>query len=298
MLKIAFGMIVFEGDYVLKECLECIYPHAAQILIAEGPVLYWQQQGRTTSTDRTNEILANFPDPDHKIIVTHGQYSEKDEQCQAYMKDMRDDIDYIWEVDSDELYRSQDIEKMISILEKEQYTSVGMRSCSFYGGFNRVIGGFEEKKDNFMRIFKVCPGCYWQTHRPPTISYPPDSNIVSKHLDSDTLYYEHGIQMYHYSYVFPRQVSNKIAYYKAKVSRDNCIDNYISQVYVPWMRATNDEERFLIEKRFNGVHEFKPTIRPHTFTKACDTHPFVIIDNMKTLNERTNREFEELFGGK
>jgi hypothetical protein len=50
-LKIAFGMIVFEGDYVLKECLEQVYPFASQILIAEGPVSYWQRQGKTTSTD-------------------------------------------------------------------------------------------------------------------------------------------------------------------------------------------------------------------------------------------------------
>ena len=37
-LKIAFGMIVFEGDYVLEECLQQVYPYAEQILIAEGPV--------------------------------------------------------------------------------------------------------------------------------------------------------------------------------------------------------------------------------------------------------------------
>ena len=52
-------MIVFEGDYVLQECLEQVYPYAEQILIAEGPVEYWQRRGRTTSTDRTNEILEN-----------------------------------------------------------------------------------------------------------------------------------------------------------------------------------------------------------------------------------------------
>ena len=78
-MKIAFGMIVFEGDYVLRECLECVYPYAEQILIAEGPVTFWQQQGKTTSEDKTNWILANFPDPDNKIKVIHGQFSEKDE---------------------------------------------------------------------------------------------------------------------------------------------------------------------------------------------------------------------------
>ena len=79
-MKIAFGMIVFEGDYVLKECLESIYPFASQILIAEGPVTFWQQQGRTTSLDDTNVILENFPDPENKIKIVHGQFKEKDEQ--------------------------------------------------------------------------------------------------------------------------------------------------------------------------------------------------------------------------
>ena len=106
-------MIVFEGDYVLKECLESIYPYATQILIAEGPVEFWQSQGRTTSTDKTNEILENFPDPENKISIVHGQFSEKDEQCNAYMQFLKDDIDYLWEVDSDEVYKKSDIEKVI-----------------------------------------------------------------------------------------------------------------------------------------------------------------------------------------
>lgn len=50
-MKISFGMIVFNGNYVLRECLESIYPYAHEILIAEGPVKYWQDLGYTTSTD-------------------------------------------------------------------------------------------------------------------------------------------------------------------------------------------------------------------------------------------------------
>ena len=100
-------MIVFEGDYVLEACLRQVYPHAAQILIAEGPVKFWQEKGRTTSTDRTNEIIDNFPDPENKIKVVHGQFSEKDEQCSAYMQFLDDDIDYLWNLDSDEIFKGE-----------------------------------------------------------------------------------------------------------------------------------------------------------------------------------------------
>ena len=61
-IKIAVGMIVFDGDYVLKQCLDQIYPHVDQILITEGPVRFWQNQGKHTSTDNTNSIIDNYND--------------------------------------------------------------------------------------------------------------------------------------------------------------------------------------------------------------------------------------------
>ena len=250
-------MIVFEGDYVLKQCLEQVYPFAEQILIAEGPVKYWQRQGRTTSLDDTNKILDEFPDPDNKIKIVHGQFSEKDDQCRAYMEHINDDIDYLWNLDSDEIYTTEDLKKIIKFLEDEQPTSVGIRSCSFYGGFDDYLTGFELNRDNFLRIFRFTKGSTWKTHRPPTIQYPPDSNIVRKHVDSNMLWDKLGVQMYHYSYSFPDQVYKKVSYYKDSVSKQNCIDDYFNSVFLPWVNG----DRTKIEDEFNGVHEFKPHVR-------------------------------------
>lgn len=288
-LKIAFGMIVFEGDYVLKQTLESVYPYASQILIAEGPVRYWQDKGRTTSTDDTNKILQDFPDPDNKITIVHGQFEEKDEQCRAYMPHLKDDTDYIWNLDSDEVFKGEDIKSLIGILEKENYTSVGVRSCSFYGRFEDYIGGFELKTDNFLRIFKVYPGATWLTHRPPTIKAATGVALPEKHLDSDTLWEKHGIQMYHYSYVFPKQVKNKIEYYKAKVSRQNCHPNYFNDIYLPWVKGNRE-----VEQAWAGVHEFIPPIRGPSFTvKFEGTHPKSIEDSMDKLKKRFDDELQE-----
>lgn len=290
--KIAFGMIVFEGDYVLEACLNQVYPYAAQILISEGPVKFWQEKGKTTSTDKTNKIIDNFPDPENKIKIVHGQFSEKDQQCSAYMKHINNDIDYLWNLDSDEVYKSCDIEKIISIMEENNYTSADIKSCSFYGGFDRYIGGFEEKKGNFHRIFKIYPGSKWLTHRPPTVIH--DSNINTlpeKHLDGDTLWFKYGIRMYHYSYVFPSQVENKIKYYEAKVSKDNCLKNYFNTIYLPWMQSLNLEDKFKIEETNNGVHEFIKEIRDHTFTKKFEgTHPLEIQKRLSVYNKRIKTE--------
>jgi hypothetical protein len=291
-MKIAFGMIVFEGDYVLKECLEQVYPFAEQILISEGPVSYWQRQGRITSLDGTNEILDNFPDPDNKIKIIHGQFSEKDEQCRAYMNHIKDDIDYIWNLDSDEIYKTEDLKKIIKFLEEENPTSVGIRSCSFYGGFDHFLTGFELNRDNFLRIFKYTKGSTWLTHRPPTIKYPIESNITKKHIDSDTLYYKLGVQMYHYSYVFPDQVFKKINYYKDSVSKQNCIDDYFEKVYLPWVKGDDSEKR-VVEKKYMGVHEFKPQIRGDCYTQNfVYDHPESINKNMFFLLEKFKKQLK------
>jgi hypothetical protein len=287
-MKIAFGMIVFEGDYVLQQCLEQVYPYAEQILIAEGPVKYWQDKGRTTSTDTTNDILKNFPDPDNKIKIVHGQWSEKDEQCKAYMKHVNDDIDYIWNLDSDEVYKSKDIESIIKILKEYKPTSVGVQSCSFYGGFTNYLTGFELAKDNFLRIFKYEKGSTWLTHRPPTIKYKTD--VTKRHINSDQLYaLTDGAQMYHYSYVFPRQVKTKIGYYKAKVSMNKCIDNYYENVYLPWVNGKKSE----VEFEYKGVHEFKPEYRGACYTAPFEgTHPKTIERDMRNL-KNTNKIISE-----
>lgn len=287
-MKIAFGMIVFEGDYVLNECLEQVYPFASQILISEGPVQYWQNKGKTTSEDKTNEILNNFYDPDKKIKIIHGQFKEKDEQCKAYMNYIDPDTDYIWNLDSDEVFKTNDLIKMKDFLIDEAPTSVGIQSCTFYGGFDYFLTGFETKVDNFLRIFKYQNGANWKTHRPPTIEYK--THINRKHINSLELFEKTNIQMYHYSYVFPNQVYKKISYYKDAVSGNNCIDNYFHEVYLPWI-TSNTEQKNIIEKKYDGVHEFKPHIRGSCKTsKFTGSHPESIIKNLNKLKDRFEKE--------
>ena len=289
-MKIAFGMIVFEGDFVLQQCLEQVYPFASQILISEGPVKYWQELGKTTSEDFTNQILDNFPDPENKIKIIHGQFLEKDEQCNAYMTYLNDDIDYLWMIDSDEIYTTSDIKKTIEFLDRTKPTSVGVQSCTFYGGFNHYLTGFEQNTDNFLRIFKVTPKSKWLTHRPPTIQYP--TNIQKLHINSNLFFQLTNVQMYHYSYVFPEQVRKKIDYYKAKVSRDNCIDDYFNKVYLPWVNG-DENQKLKIESNYIGVHEFKPHVRGECYTKKFEgTHPESIINSYELLNQRFKKELQ------
>jgi len=290
-MKITFGMIVLNGDQVLKETLASVYPYAHQILIAEGPVSYWQEQGYTTSTDGTNEILEAFPDPDNKIKIVHSQYGEKDDQCNAYMQFLDDETDYIWNLDCDEVFKPNDIQKVIDMLELHRFTSVGFKSLTFYGGFDNYLSGFEENAE-FMRIRKVYPGSYWATHRPPTIAHKISNPWPEKHLNFNELA-GYGVRMYHYSYVFPDQVYNKLKYYKEYLSKSNCIDNYFNEIYLPWVTG-DKEQRKRIEGQYNGVHEFKPSYRGPCFTKNFDgEHPEIIQSNMQELKEKFEKQLSK-----
>jgi hypothetical protein len=209
------------------------------------------------------------------------------------MQHINDDIDYIGNLDSDEVYKTEDIINMIKFLKTEMPSSVGLRSCSFYGGFDDCLTGFELNRDNFLRIFRYIKGATWLTHRPPTIQYPKDANINYKHIDSETLYNKTNIQMYHYSYVFPTQVYTKVNYYKDSVSRENCIDNYFNKIYLPWVLGLA-EDRQKIEEQYKGVHEFKPHIRGDCYTtKFTLTHPEAIARDMTELNNALRKQLHK-----
>jgi hypothetical protein len=296
-IKIDFGMIVFNGDYVLKENLESIYPFANKIIIVEGPVKYYISLGHMVSTDNTVSIIKSFPDPENKITLIQGQWVEKDEMCNAYAKHLTGD--YVWHVDSDEIYKKEDMEKIIQYLDdnKDSCYSMAFRLYSFYGGFERYISGFEENFET-IRIQKIIPGqSRWLTHRPPTMIWPLTGKTCKEmghidHMESERLF---GARIYHYPYVFPTQVMAKIAYYSSWGTR-GIIKNYFETVYVPWMNAKTEEEKLLVETPTLGVQEWIPQRRGPAFTvKFNGTHPEVIEKTIQELNNRVDYEVN-LFG--
>lgn len=291
-LKITFGMIVLNGDFFLRQVLESIYPFAHRICIAEGPVKYWRDRGVMYSTDDTIQILREFPDPHNKIVVESRGYLEKDDQCRAWFDFVPPDSDYVFCVDSDEVHRQSDIEKLIKFLQVENPTSVGFKSDSFYGGFDRVIGGFE-RDHSFKRVLKYQRGCFYRTHRQPTLSTKL-GDIKGKDITGNQLYEVTGITMPHYSYVSPKGVYEKISYYEsAVISKGNCIPNYFQDVWLAWVRGS-DEQKMEIEKRWKGVQEFIPSKRGEAYTiPFTGEHPDVIKRDMNELVAKFNRQLKQ-----
>jgi hypothetical protein len=294
-VKISFGMIVFNGGYLLKENLESLYPFAHQIVITEGPVKHYIGKGYTTSTDDTVSIIKSFPDPENKIILIQGQWPEKDEMCNAYAKLLTGD--YVWHIDSDEFYKKEDMEKIIKYLTDNQNDcySMAFKFRSFYGGLERYITGFEENFET-VRIQKIIPGeSRWLTHRPPTMIWPPTGKKCREmgHIDHHTTD-SWGVRIFHYSHVFPEQVKAKMEYYKSW-GGTGIISNYWEKLYVPWIKAKTDEEKETIEQPTLGVQEWTPDRRGPAFTKKFNgEHPSVIVNSFKRIKEKIEEEKNKL----
>lgn len=292
-LKLVAGIIIFNGDFLLRQVLESIYPHVDAICIAEGPVTWWQQQGFTTSTDDTNKILNEFPDPDNKIKIVHGQYTEKDDQCRAWFELVPTDTDYILCVDADEVHRQEYLVRLKEYLIEHEPTSVGFKSDSFYGGFERIVGGFE-REHTFKRVLKYVNGCSYKTHRQPTLAIN-GADIVGKDISGQELFEETGITMWHGSYLSPLAVYNKIQYYEAAViDKGRCIPNYFEDVWLAWVTG-DDKQRLAIEEKWNGVQEFVPEARGECKTIPYeDEHPDVIIRDMDELRAKFEKELKDV----
>lgn len=293
-MRVTAAMIVLNGDHVLQQSLESIYNFVDEILIAEGPVKFWQERGVERSTDLTIDIIKNFKDPANKIRFVSSKFSEKDEQFAAALSLMQGNPDYLLQVDADEVWTQESLINLESLLRSKSPISVGIHSHSFVGGFDRVISGFEEKTDNFLRVFKWENGCKFVTHRPPTIAYRDGSRTCgTTHIDSDEARDLFDISMCHYSYVWPSQVKSKIEYYRSKVSMQNCIPDFYQSYWLPWTKTDRIDEKWSIESKILGMHEFKPEVRGPAFTKTFKgAHPLSIQKSMTALNNRIKKELE------
>ena len=286
MTNICFETIVFNTDYVLAECIKSLLPYG-KVIVAEGPVKFWQDRGFTTSTDKTNSILAELlPKED----VIHSQWDEKDAESNAPLHLVPDNTDFLWLVDSDEIWAARDIERIIGILETGEWDSAGFKPYSFFGGLSRYMTGFEEQE--WHRIQRWYPGARWYSHRPPTI-LAPDGRPWRNHrhlsyLETDKM----GIRFAHYTYVWLSQMQAKAKYYEA-YSPGVTIPDYMNRVWLPWVLG-NDITRQVIEREFDGVHNWRPERRGACFTATfAGEHPQEIQKVLPELKQRFNKEIKQ-----
>ena len=256
MVKLALGMIVFNGMPFVEGVLKTFYPYVDQIVVAEGPVKFWHDQGYERSGDRTVELLMDLQDKwgSSKIRFTRSStWRDKLEMCQGWFSLLNDDITHVAVMDADEFMHAKDILHVKSLLGR--YDSVGLMLRTFVGGFTHYLTGFEQKQDT-IRFLRRCPGDEYISHRPPTIGQPYQEG---QHLDSLAMA-QMGVYLYHYSHVLPSQVKAKEQYYARYIGNRNVIPGYYESIWKPWVLG-NERTKARIEQIWGGIHDFHPRYR-------------------------------------
>lgn len=252
--QFSFVMIVLNGMPFIEYSLKSIYDFAKEIIIVEGAVekCLFAANPDGSSKDGTVEFIKNFPDPQNKIKLIQGKFPEKCEMQNEALKYATGN--YIWLIDSDEVYNRQDLQKINNIIKNDpQIAQVNLIPDNFWKGFDYI---FESKKFydiegyHYKRIFKFAPGAKFISHRPPTMVLPGSDKTTEqmKLLDGWTTR-KMGIKMYHYSYVLPEQVLQKIELYKRygwekgwKISADE----WFNECYLKWTHPN----RKMIEQKY------------------------------------------------
>ncbi len=226
-VHITFGIIVLNGEPFIRYNLRSLYPWAHQIIVVEGACRTAKAVATPDghSIDSTLESLRRFQaeeDPEKKVVVVDardegfqdGFWPEKTEMCQAFAK--RATGNYLWQIDSDEFHREEDMSTMLGLLSKG-IGWVAFPQYSFWGGIDYVNNSLAlaefDLRGNGARLFAWGKGYRYAKHRPPTVLDERGRDVRLQKSLSPRRMKKLGVYRYHYSLLFPMQVFTKVAYY-------------------------------------------------------------------------------------
>ena len=223
-VRITFGMIVLNGEPFVRYNLRSLYPFAHQIIVVEGACSAAKniatQDGH--SRDTTLETLRRFKaeeDPENKVTIVTAEDEghpegfwpgEKDEMSQAYAK--RATGNYLWQVDSDEFYRPEDMQAVIDMLASNpEVKDVSFRVITFSGGLGYKVDSYylQRGAHDFHRLFAWGESYRYAAHRPPTVVDDHGRNLREINAVTAGQMAKKGIRMFHYEQLFPKQVRDK-----------------------------------------------------------------------------------------
>ena len=220
---------MLNGEPFTRYCLRALYPFAHEIIVVEGG--HEQTTAVTTpdghSIDGTLESLRRFQaeeDPEHKVqVVTRdGHWPMLDElgrcrtsQSRAYAEQASGD--YLWQIDIDEFYQPDAMQRMIDLLGADKrIAAASFMQRTFWGGLDYWVDSWRLRRAlrQCHRLFKWGPGYTYLTHEPPTVLDSDGVDLRSRRWLSGRITERMGVEMYHYSLLLPKQVREKCLAYR------------------------------------------------------------------------------------
>jgi len=249
-------------EYNLKNC----YEEFDIIRVVEGAVV--GRPGSTPlghSSDRTLELIKNFPDPDNKIELYTGNrfFKSLEEQKQTFL-DYANDGEWLFIVDCDEFYLEGEVARVRKAIEKHPLASeIVPTFLHFYRDFFHLKAPHPEWQPQHQRIIRYRAGLRYHTHPVAT-----DGNGKCTYFTPE--YQPHrytvpNLYIYHYGHAKGRAFHEmKKAFYESELEKFKLADgtnasDKFDEKFVEFMEHTESLDTIL---HFNGSHP-----------KAIDGHP-------------------------
>lgn len=234
-MRIAYVMIVHNGEPFIKYQLDSIYEHADEIIIVEGAIEGFRAsaspEGR--SLDRTVDIVKEFPDAERKIVLItrEGFYSEKLEMCNEQLKYVSADV--IWHVDVDEFYMPETHAHVRKLFEDNpELDRVSFNFLDFFATPRYCISGYGSVGlQGVNRVHRFTSGEQWASHRPPHLLDVTGSvKDIRCAMSGDDMQRD-GHIMFHGTLLFQQQAEDKMRYYKKMWPWQSGAEEWIQRVW-------------------------------------------------------------------
>lgn len=256
-----------EEDWVEFNLANC-YDEFDIIRVVEGAV-----RGRPNSTedghstDKTLELIRNFPDPEDKIELITGNrfFKSLEEQKQTFL-DLASEGEWLCITDADEFYMEGEIDRVRKAIKSRPTASEIIPTfLHFYRDFHHIKAPHPEWQPQHQRIIRYQPGLRYHTHPVATDARGRCTYFTPEYqLSRFTI---PGLLIYHYGHARGKEFHEmKKKFYESELEKFKLADgtnasDKFDEKFVEFMEGTEDLETIL---------EFKA---PHP--RALFEHPLM-----------------------
>jgi hypothetical protein len=246
-----------EEDWI-QENLENCYAEFDIIRVVEGAVV--GRPGSTPdghSTDRTLELIRNYPDPANKIeLITQDRFFKSLEEQKQVFIDLAKEGEWLFIVDCDEFYMEGDVERVRQAIKKRPNASEFIPTfLHFYRDFHHLKAPHPEWQMQHQRIIRYRPGLRYHTHPVATDAQGKctyfDMGYQLKRFTLPSLY------IYHYGHAKGKEFHQmKKRFYESELEKFKLADgtnasDKFDEKFVEFMEGTEPSETIL---EFDGLH--------------------------------------------
>jgi ADP-heptose:LPS heptosyltransferase len=266
-MPVHFFTLVWNGMPFIKHHLSVFekLPFNWHWHIIEGPAQHGQDKGscghrsrggfvpEDVADDGTLSYLEELSEHPQVTIYPRRDWKGKVDMADIPLKNINE-VCILWQVDSDELYSVELLEKAYRIFMLRPDKNVGVLSYFQFVGPNKYVIRPTQYKNSidawgthsYSRLWRFMPGLKWVSHAPPAMSL------------EKTKAFEIDVSFYHYSYVYEKQLKFKSSYYGYKdfISRWKALQEIVGQVrlgdFFPWLEGSQ-----VTVDDWKGKHLFK-----------------------------------------